>query len=391
MPYNVTISGFDLSDGLMPVRIAAGYTWVEVGGPSAVVRRQESVTLDVPAVDILRQTTPVTFSYAGDLAPQPSPAWFIALWIQEVPRIPSGTGWLFKSGGFTTTEPTSDPIEIIVAPEQLIGAAELAGAIGAFPVTQGSTTITSVSLAVSGADIALTAVGTDTGLPSGVTFTYTATLKLIPNGNPVAVDTPFDVELDNPSLSFTAGTGTGFVTFLLNVIAGLIYNEVEPRVRSTVEGRLNAGVLSSVATRLNRGVPTTMPTGVVLSIRSVRPLTRPLDGGGTEPVIGVRAALGAFGGVLSKFPAASGRCFIASAATSPHAPEVRVLQAWRDEWLRPRRGGPAVIGAYERLSPPFARFVARSDRRRALTRGLVVSPAARCARHFLRRNQPDDG
>jgi hypothetical protein len=38
-----------------------------------------------------------------------------------------------------------------------------------------------------------------------------------------------------------------------------------------------------------------MPAGVVLSVRSLRAGTRPL-GAGTESVIEVRAALGAFGG-----------------------------------------------------------------------------------------------
>jgi hypothetical protein len=145
-------------------------------------------------------------------------------------------------------------------------------------------------------------------------------------------------------------------------------------------------VLSSVATRLNRGVPTSMPPGVVLSIRNVRATTRTAPGGGTESVIGVLAALGAYGGVLNKFPALTsggGGCFVATAAVGPGAPEVVVLREWRDAWLRSRRGGTTLIRAYERLSPPLARFIAQSDRRRALTRQLVVAPAVRLARRLL--------
>jgi hypothetical protein len=382
MPYSVNITALDLSGGVPDVRITAGYTWTEVGGPQAVERRQDEVTLDVMSNVFLSQTTPVTFSYAGDLAPPPSPNWFIALWIQEIPRIASGTGWLFRSGRFTT-EPPTDPIEVILAPEELIGAAELAGAIGTLPMTSGSTTITGLTLAVAGADVALTATGTDTGLPAGVTFTYSATLVLIPNDSLRAVDEPFDIRLDNPSLTFTAAPGTGLATALLNAVSGLIYNEVAPRVKATVKGLVNTGVLSTVATRLNRGVPATMPAGVVLSIRGVRATTR-----GTESVIGVRGALAAFGGVLNKLPALSGgagRCFIASAALHPEAQEVQVLRLWRDERLLIRPGGARLIGAYERISAPLAVFIARSDRRRALVRRLVVAPAARVARWSLRK------
>jgi hypothetical protein len=163
----------------------------------------------------------------------------------------------------------------------------------------------------------------------------------------------------------------------------LIYNEVAPRVKATVKGLVNTGVLSTVAARLNRGVPATMPAGVVLSIRGVRATTR-----GTESVIGVRGALAAFGGVLNKLPALSGgagRCFIASAALHPEAQEVQVLRLWRDERLLIRPGGARLIGAYERISAPLAVFIARSDRRRALVRRLVVAPAARVARWSLRK------
>ena len=385
MPYSTTVSGLDLSSGVPDVRVSAAYTWTEVGGPKAVERVQDEVTLDIPANTFL-SSTPATFSYAGSLAPPPSPAWFIALYIQEIPRIANGTGWLFRSGLFQT-EPPEEPIEVILAPEQLIGAAELAGAVGPLPMTSGSLTITTLSLTVVGADVAIAATGTDTQLPAGVTFAYTATLVLIPNGSLQDVDSPFDIALTNPSLTFIAGTGTGFVTALLNLVAGIIEGEVAPRLKSTVKGLLNAGLLSTVATQLNRGIPASMPAGVVVSIRGVRATTRPLPGGGTEPVIGVRAALGAFGGVLNKFPALTGgsKCFIATAAYSPQAPEVQALQAWRDTWLRGRRGGPRCIAAYERVSPPLARFIARSAVRRAIARALVVAPAARIAAAILRR------
>lgn len=390
MPYNVTVSGLDFSSGVGNIRVTAGYTWTEVGGPhGAVERRQDEVSTDYTPAQF--QPGPASFGYAGALAPQPRPDWFIALWIQEVARIANDDGWLFRSGRFTTEPPTA-PIEIILAPEELVGAAELAGAIGTLPITSGSTTITAATLTVAGSDIAISAVGTDTRLPAGDTFTYTATMALIPNGNLQDLASPFDIRLNNPSISFTAGTGQGFVTAILNAISGIIESNVTPKVTATVRGLLNSGILTQVATRLNRGVPAAMPAGVVLSIRGVRATTRTTSTGATEAVIGVRGALGAFGGVTNKFPALSSggsSCFIATAAVGPDAPEVAVLRVWRDRWLRPRAGGAAMIAAYERLSPPLARRIADSPTRRAVVRTLVVSPAARLARLLLRDAGPD--
>ena len=388
MPYSTTVTLLDFSPGVADIRVTAGYTWTELGGPHGPVeRRQDEVMMDFTVLQV--EPGPATFSYAGSLAPTPQVDWFVALWIQEVARIANGDGWLFRSGRFTT-EPPTDPIELILAPEQLIGAAELATAIGTLPTTSGSTTIATVTPAVSGADIAITATGTDTRLPAGDTFTYTATMVLIPNDSLEQLDAPFDIRLDNPSLTFTAGTGQGLVTALLNAVAGIIESNIAPQITSTIRSKLNSGVLMDVATRLNKGVPSAMPAGVVLSVRGVRPTTRPAAGGGTEAVIGVRGALGAFGGVSNKFPALStgsggGICFIATAAAGPDAPEVAALRAWRDGWLRHRPGGGRAIALYERVSPPLARRIERSPAARAAVRRLVVGPAARLARRMAPR------
>ena len=384
MSFSTTISALDLSGGMANVRVSAGYVWNEVGGPNPGERKQADSTLDVTSTAFLSQASPATFSYAHSLAPLPSPAWFIGVWIQEIPAITFGAGWLFRSGGFDD-DPPSQPLEVILAPEEVIGGTELSSAIGPLPQSLGSTTITALSLTVAGADIGLRVTGTDTRLPAGDTFTYTATLVLDPGARVLATDSPFDVRLTNPSLTFTAAPGTGLVTALLNALAGWIEGEVRFRVSSAIASRVNAGVLTTVATRLNRGVPSAMPPGVVLSIRGVRATTRTTSTG-TEPVIGIRGALGAFGGVLNRFPAlvtTGSRCFIATAALTPSAPEVEELTAWRDLWLSRRRWGQRLITLYERLSPPLARFIARSPARRAIARTIVVAPGARLARWLL--------
>jgi hypothetical protein len=58
-----------------------------------------------------------------------------------------------------------------------------------------------------------------------------------------------------------------------------------------------------------------LPAGVVLSIRNIRAVNNPAD---SLPAIGILAALGAFGGVLNKFPAlttsGSSTCFVVTAS-----------------------------------------------------------------------------
>jgi hypothetical protein len=382
VPYATTISALDLSDGVPAVRVTAGYIW-SVGGELATM---DNVTLDVTPIDFLSATTPVAFGYGGSLAPPPASHWDIALWIQEIPRIPQGAGWLFRSGGFQT-EPPSDPIEVILAPEELLSADQIAASVGPLPIISGTTTITAITPVIVGKDVMVTADGNDTRIPSGITFTYTMTLVLAPNDN-IRSEAPFRVRLANAGLHFNAAPGTGFGTAILNSLADLLEGEIAPRITATINGLVNSGVLTQVATRLNRGIPTSMPAGVVLSIRSVRATTRQTPAGATENVIGVRAALAAFGGVLNKFPALAGGnlCFVATAASNPNAPELQTLRRWRELRLRRSRLGRLGLKMYDHVGPRLARWVQRAERRRAVVRALVVAPAARLAHRSLSRS-----
>lgn len=121
---------------------------------------------------------------------------------------------------------------------------------------------------------------------------------------------------------------------------------------------------------------TTLPAGVILSLRSVE-----VTGSGLT----IRGALGAFDGVFSKFPRppSTGRCFIAAAATSESSAEVLVLQDFRDTRLLPSRMGARLVWLYEAFSPAIANRV-RTNRILAVTvRYVVVKPAAAFARLAL--------
>lgn len=91
----------------------------------------------------------------------------------------------------------------------------------------------------------------------------------------------------------------------------------------------------------------------------------------------------------SEEPAAAsgeGGCFVATAACGgPDAAEVVELRGFREDVLRRRRLGRLAIAAYEAISPPLARLIARSATLRGLARALVVRPAMAVAR----RARPD--
>jgi hypothetical protein len=71
-------------------------------------------------------------------------------------------------------------------------------------------------------------------------------------------------------------------------------------------------------------------------------------------------------------PAKASRCFIATAAYgSPLAPEVLLLQTFRDEHLVSNRLGRCLIRLYSFLSPPLAGLISRREHRQTCTRGLL--------------------
>jgi hypothetical protein len=78
-------------------------------------------------------------------------------------------------------------------------------------------------------------------------------------------------------------------------------------------------------------------------------------------------------------PPKKGMCFVATAAYgTPLAPEVIALSCFRDEVLLSSTPGKMFVSIYYFVSPPCARFIARSSRLRAAVRVLLLRPLLRC-------------
>ena len=64
-------------------------------------------------------------------------------------------------------------------------------------------------------------------------------------------------------------------------------------------------------------------------------------------------------------------CFVATATFGPESFETWRLRRWRNERLKRTRYGRVVIAAYERLSPPLARWLLRRPAAARLTRAAL--------------------
>lgn len=75
----------------------------------------------------------------------------------------------------------------------------------------------------------------------------------------------------------------------------------------------------------------------------------------------------------SKLTQHSRACFLATAAYGDtHAPDVERLRSWRDRRLLGNPVGATLVRAYYRMSPPVARYLARSPRLRVVVRSMIA-------------------
>jgi hypothetical protein len=309
----------------------------------------------------------------------------VGLSIQDTNRIGSDTGWLFRSGEFSDDLP-ADQIEIVTG-SRIIPSTEVPAMLPALPFTAdpGTTTvITGMTTRLAAGGIDFVATGTTRATGVVVSFTYTGRLILSPSSDIRAASSEaINVGISNPVIAFAPGPSilSAIEASLMNFLRVFIMHEFQPRIRQTLENRVNA----AIATAMGRALAAdgSLPAGVTLSIRSVN-VTAAQDGTGT---IQVRGALGAYGGVISKFPQTTGggQCFIATAAVGRNSQEVRLLRDFRDNHLLRSRAGRMFVSIYENVSPPLARMVARSMLLRNITRRLIVEPAAFLVQQYNRR------
>jgi len=345
----------------------------------------------------------LTISFAeGPSFQNVSPDRGIGVSLQDTALMGMDTGWWFRSGRFDPSLPT-DSIEVILAPATNITPAQIATMLPTTPFMADSgtsTNITALTVALSdpaagsgfnGGFITLTATGTTqpSPLPTPVGFTYRLAFQVVPSDNIASAATE-SLVIASPNLGTITFTGTGNIVSaveatILNVLNRVALNQVFPVFRDRLTSSINAGAIASAASVLG-SQSGTLPAGVILSVRTVQ--TRLTASSTLQPGITVRAALGAYGGVVSKFPKpiVSGptSCFIATAATGAHSREVAVLQRLRDEHLVRFALGRRFVAFYRRRSPPIAEVVRHNTVLRFLVRWLIVAPAAAIAGFVVR-------
>lgn len=374
MPYSTTVTLLDIEGG--PLNLNATATvwmlWTTVGGPAAVNNKQDEGASQVMLKKDL--TSPATISFPG-------PADFsyasrgVGLSIQDTNRLGAGDGWLFRSGEFPTTLP-ADTIEIVTGNTTILPA-DVPGMLPTVPFTAdaGTTTVVTAltaTLAQGGIDFVATGTTRATGVV--IAFTYSGRLILFPSGEiRDASLEAIGVSVANASITFAPGPSvlSAIEAALLNALGFVILREFGPRLKSTIESRLNAAIASGISRALPGGA---LPTGVILSVRTV---------GITPANVTVRGALAAYGGVFSKLPpiavgggGGGGGCFLATAVYGADSGKVGALRVFRDTSLRSHSLGRWFIRGYEQVSPPIAHFIANRPIWKGLVRCLVVDTAS---------------
>lgn len=375
MAYSNTVTVISLEGGTWPsVTTRLWMLWTTVGGPSSGPQQMEQDSIEMQSAG--------SFVITSNLGPSNADvSRGIGLSLQDTNRVAKDEGWWFRSGRFEGDLPT-DPIEIVLASPLDILAADVPALLPTppFPI-DGQTDVTSLSVTLAQGGLDFTAVGTTTKTGVVIGFTYGGRLILSPSPSIAQAESEaLSVGIANAAISFQPGPSvlSAIQAELLNLLRVFIMRELGPQVRTQLERRVNTAVIASVGRSLPGGV---LPPGVILSIRSVS----------VTPVrIQVRAALGAFGGVFTNMPTpgsggSTRPCFIATAASGAHAPEVAVLRSFRDSQLLTTPAGRRVVRLYERLSPAAARVIAKHRSLRVLARDVVVRPAAAMATRRMRR------
>jgi hypothetical protein len=348
MPYTNTLTLLETEGGgtTRDVTARLWMIWAEAGDGD---RQSEEGLVDFTAQ--ADASTATTFTFPGP-ASFASVSRDVGLSIQDRSGVVDEGGWLFRSGRSTTTLPTP-MIEVVGAAVDIsqsdIDAMILKNVSPEKPLeVEPATTISSVTAMLAQGALDLTASGVTTATGNPMAFTFTAKLVISPSpdiADPVRRILEFGIT--NPAIAFTAvgpGVGSAVEADVLNAVSGIIASRAVPDILAQLEQQVGGGV----ATAVGRFLPGGLPAGVILSIRSAQ--IRPA--GDSRPGIHVRAALGAFGGVLSKLPTAGGnggaKCPLQTLQTLGYGiAGLDSLRLARDTLLATSLGGRVVARYYE--------------------------------------------
>lgn len=367
MPYSTTVDVISLEGGNFPP--ATGRIWMlwsVVGSGSGTGPQQLEQGSD--SVQPTASSFPLSFVNGPDNAYSSRQ---IGLTIQDTNRVADDTGWWFRSGNLEVLP--SQNIEIVLANVVDFTQADLDSSLPPMPMAvDASTTITSVTAMLqSDGFIGLVANGNTTSAGPSVTFTYTLAFKIVPSAAiSDAANEVFDIETaagDRGSIVFAGGVNAA----ILNAVNFFVLREIFPRFRNRLKAGINSAVISQIAGRIAPGT-TTMPAGVVVSARSVHT---------NASRIAVRAALGAFGGVLSKFPPVSsgggggicGGVLLIGASTLASGLNLDVFRLFRDRVLASTPAGKRLIELYYEHSAEAANIVLGDSRLLGRAVGLMMA------------------
>jgi len=378
MPYSNNAIFLDLEGGPLTsqVTVRLWSLWQVLGTGSGSGNQQseeESMNGTIKHDDTTQM--PINFNKNADFS---AVSRSVGLSIQEQDKVSSNIGWLFRSGGFTGPLSTQMPIEI-VAGKQSISNSEFLAMSPSTPFLadkNSSTIITSFTPTLVTNGISFTSSGTTkmTGIVVG--FNYSGTMALSPSADVQAADIEaLTVLVTSPSLTFTSGPSvlSSVEAAILNCLNTCIMKDYGPQLSAKMSSSVNTAIINGAGKQLTGG---TLPAGIILSIRSI---------GVSSSGINIEAALGAFGGVLSKFPQSNttSKCFIATAAYGNDSIEVQTLRMVRDFVLLRNYLGTKFVHFYEWASPGLANQISHNYSLKVLTRIFVVTPSFWIARLIL--------
>ncbi|MGD0198442.1 MAG: hypothetical protein ABSC56_11145 [Solirubrobacteraceae bacterium] len=290
----------------------------------------------------------------------------------------------FRSGLLDTLP--SAGIEVVLIDNQVIDAADIntqltgisisdqvidvIGITDTVTVTAPPPTVTlssgSIAVALSGATVSLSGHGPTVGVG------YSATFDLLPSGDVVNTGDVLEVgAFTSPGPTFTSSgsVGSDIVTALGNFLSGWLENTFGPTLRDVIQTKVNAAALTATANALNVSSPSALPAGIVLSLSAVEI---------TATGIVVSPALGAIGGVISKFPtppppsSGGSLCMLSVLALETTAAiDLVALRAIRDAVARSGPSGRRAVAAYYRHGRELRRILDADPALRARTIALA--------------------